>query len=336
MRSAQPKLPNGVWGQLRTLLFHPETFFKALSTSTSAWLFMLVVLMLLTGASEVQRQQRLNASPSDGMNIDFGIPPMDTGMPMGDPTMPEMPGGGVPLPPSDMGGGGAPTGGQPITEQLEQILGATGSILGMWLVLTPLLAIVPFFNRSAPRWGRALKVAIWASVPLGVMALIQLAYYSAGGKAGEPGMFGIVDELPFYASLSAIQKSLVLSAASKLTLFHGWMLALVYLGARQTLRGKQVVVVIVMALWLMLMIFLPVATGAYKVEEELPAVQTLPDGSMGGENSDFMGDEMPDEGMTGDNSEMSLEDAASGDVTSPDGESTGEDAPVKPVGGKRR
>jgi hypothetical protein len=317
MRTPHPKLPNGVWGQIRTLLFHPETFFKALSTSASAWIFIAIVLMLLTGVSEVQRQQRLSGASTDGSSIDFGMPPTDTGFPVTDPSSPEMPGGGVPLPPTDAGGGGGPTTGTPITPQLEQILGAGGSILGMWLLLTPLLAIVPFFNRTPPRWSRALKVAIWASVPLGLMALLQLVYYSAGGKAGEPGLVGIVDELPFYASLSAVQKSLVLSAASKVTLFHGWTLALMYLGARHTLRGKSAVAAVVIAVWLMLMVFLPVATGAYKIEEELPAIQTLPDGAMPGDGE--MMNEMPSpEGGASMNESLPIEEAP----------------PVKPLQGK--
>jgi len=292
MRTPHPKLPNGVWGQIRTLLFHPETFFKALGASTSAWLFVAVVLMMLTGVSEVQRQQRLIAVTPDGTSGDFGAPTVDEGMPMGDPMMPGMPGGGVPLPPTEVGGGGGPTTSVPITQQLEQILGASGPILAIWLILTPLLAIVPFFNRAAPRWSRALQIAIWATVPLGVLALLQLAYYSAGGKAGEPGLVGIVDELPFYVSLTAMQKSLLLSASSKVTLFHGWTLALIYLGARQTLRGKRAVVMVIIAAWLALMVFLPVATGAYKIEEQLPAIETLPDGSMPGDGT------MIDEGMS--------------------------------------
>jgi hypothetical protein len=306
MRSSHPKLPTGVWGQIRTLLFHPETFFKALGASASAWLFIAVALMLLTGVSEVQRQQRLTPASSDGISIDLGAPPMDGGFPTGDPS--GMPGGGVPLPPEEVGGGGTPTTGTPITPQLEQILGASGGILGMWLVLTPLLAIVPFFNRSAPRWSRALQIAIWAAVPLGVMALLQLVYYSAGGQAGEPGLVGIVDELPFYATLSAAQKSIVLSAASKVTLFHIWTLALVYLGARHTLRGKRVVVGVIMAAWLMVMVLLPVATGAYKIEEELPAIQTLPDGSMPGEG-DSMGEMISPEGSQSMGESAPLEEA---------------------------
>lgn len=290
MRTPHPKLPNGVWGQIRTLLFHPETFFKALGASTSAWLFIAVVLMMLTGVSEVQRQQHLTAVTPDSSG-DFGAPVVDEGIPMGDPMMPGMP-GGVPLPPTDVVGGGVPTTGVPITQQLEQILGASGSILAMWLILTPLLAIVPFFNRAAPRWSRALQIAIWATVPLGVLALLQLVYYSAGGKAGEPGLVGIVDELPVYTSLTAMQKSLLLSASSKLTLFHGWTLALIYLGARQTLRGKRAVVMVIIAAWLALIVLLPVATGAYKIEEQLPAIETLSDGSMPGDGS------MIDEGMS--------------------------------------
>jgi len=273
MRSSQPKLPNGVFGQIRTLLFQPETFFKALVTSRSAWLFVAVLLMLLTGVSEVRRQERL-ASAAQG-DISTEVMPLPSDVPV-DPS--GMPGGGVPLPPTDGGPSAAPA--TPLTPHVEQILGAGGSILALWLLLTPLLALVSLFKGRAPQISRCVQIAVWATLPLGVLALLQLAYYGAGGKAGEPGLAGLVDALPFYASLTALQQSLLLSAASKITLFHGWMLALVYLGARHTLRGRHIVVALVLALWIVLLVTLPVVTGAVKVEASLPPVNVLPDGSL--------------------------------------------------------
>jgi hypothetical protein len=271
MRSTQSKLPSSVWGQIRTLLFQPEIFFKSLTTSGSAWLLIAILLMLLTGVSEVRRLERLSMTDQDAPSSESGPPLMDVGSPM-DPM-----GGGVPLPPTDGGGGdGSSAPSVPVTQQLEQILGASGSIMAMWLLLMPLLALIPLFNGTAPRANRVVQVAIWSTLPLGLLALLQLVYYGAGGKAGEPGILGIVVELPFYASLMPTQQSLMLSLASRVTLFHGWMIAFIYLGARHTLRGKRIVVVLVIAAWIALIVALPVVTGAYHIEPVLPILETLP------------------------------------------------------------
>lgn len=307
-RTARPRLPQGILGQIRMVLFQPEQFFKRLAGQRSAWLIAAVLLMLLTGLSEVQRQQRLAAPDASGGGFSEMPVPMD-GMPMGDPMIgdPGM-GGGVPLPPSD--GGSPSTPSVPLTQQIEQVLGAGGSILVFWVLLMPLLALVTLFTGRAPRLSQVLQTAVWATVPLGVLALVQLVYYQAGGRAGEPGLAGLVDELPFFAELDSIQQRLMLSLMARVTLFHGWMVVLVYLGARHNLRGRRLVVIPVIIAWIALVVMLPVALQPAPAATGDAAITDLREGEMPpmgeeGIPANMGGDEMPFDDLSGEQAPLS-------------------------------
>jgi hypothetical protein len=112
------------------------------------------------------------------------------------------------------------------------------------------------------------------------MAGLQLIYYAAGGKGGEAGLSGLLPEWDRYAELSRGQRSLLLSAATRTTLFSLWGLLLVYLGARQTLRGPSWAALAAVIITAVLVVAIPVAAGTIKATDEaaesLPAEEMMP------------------------------------------------------------
>jgi hypothetical protein len=127
---------------------------------------------------------------------------------------------------------------------------------------------------------------------LALMALVQLAYYSAGGEVGQPGLTGLLADWDGFAALSPLMQALMTSLAARFTLFWVWSLLLLYFGARHALRGKWWSSVLVVILWFVVIVVVPVVTGqvAMPTTEEaiIPADSGLPDDSFtvpGGEET---------------------------------------------------
>jgi hypothetical protein len=151
-----------------------------------------------------------------------------------------------------------------------------------WLLLALILGIVPFMNGVLPNLGRNLQIAVWASLPLGLMALIQLIYVWRGGQLGEPGLSGLLPDWDTYRAMNESQKTVALSLAIRLTLFGLWTLILVYLGGRSALRGKRLVVLLAVLSWAVLIVVLPVLAGSIDLPgDELEPGTELIDPSMG-------------------------------------------------------
>ena len=195
-----------------------------------------------------------------------------------------------------------------------------------------------------PQWSHNVQLAIWASVPLGLMAALQLVYFFAGGTAGEPGMAGLLSEWDAYADLPASQQALALSFASRLTLFSLWTVALVYIGGRQTLRGPWLALTLATLALVALVVAIPVVAGTITAPDDeaapgQPGEMIGPDmmpGELGpgefppGAESGEMApggeapgmDALPDEGMPG-----NVPPGAESGEMAPGGEAPGMDAP---------
>lgn len=299
-RSAAPAPRRGFVAQISAVLLQPGAFFAALPdlSTTRQWVAVAALLMLLVGASAVrQAEQPASSAPIDspGMGMeggmggpfpgDFGAPPPDMGVP-----------GGAPAP----GAGSDPS------QTLSTALVAAAGLLLAWAIQTLLLSEVSLFNGQAPSLGRNFHIAIWASVPLGLMAALQLAYYAAGGKVGQPGISGIIAEQHFFMEQSAIVQNLLWSAASQLTLFGVWSAILLYVGARRALAGRWYAALLVVIAWAFVLIVTPVLTGAIDQarltpEEsqvlpvdpgmEMPPDMEIPPADMPGASLDFPGGE---------------------------------------------
>lgn len=272
--------PRGLWGQVWMALLQPGYFFRTLPLmeDTRTWLWAAVLILALTGISAVRQDALLNGTGS-APTVDFGS---------GEITGGDLGGGGIPskgefqVAPIDGGGGGGEipfdTGIPPTTPGSDSsgdvsttwttaLLASTAVILG-WFVLTMILSEVTLFNGRVPSLGQNFQVAVWATIPFALMAGLQLIYYAAGGKAGDVGVSGLLAEWGGYSRLPNFWQNVILSLASRLTLFWLWSLILIYIGARNALRGKRWASALVVVVWATLLVVVPVITGAVKAPDD--------------------------------------------------------------------
>lgn len=300
--------------QITTVLLQPVYFFRTMP-ATSQWVWVALIILALVGFSAVRQSQLGDNAGTSGAS--FEIPQMM------DPSM-GLPPGAIP---GDPGMGGAPlpsdTGGQSndITQTTMTALIAGGSVVLMWLVQAVVLSEVSMLNGAMPRLGRNLQVAVWASVPLGLMAALQLLYYAAGGQGGAMGLSLLLEDWTWYQAQSDFTKAVLYSLTSRMTLFWLWSLLLLYLGARHALRGHAVSAFIAVAVWVIIVVLAPVLSGAIEAPqaeaEAPPAVEMkmMPpmDGTM-------LEDAFPPEGaVTGERSEGEVQEAGEAIPIAPPG-----------------
>jgi hypothetical protein len=91
----------------------------------------------------------------------------------------------------------------------------------------------------------------------------------------------MVDSLPGYATLSPFSQALLLSLAGQLTLFWLWSLLLIYKGARHTLGGSWWSAAFVVVAWALIVVVVPVMTGAVAAPAaEIAPMEMAPGGPM--------------------------------------------------------
>lgn len=269
--------PRGLVSQVSTSLLQPGYFFRTLPpmADTRQWLWVAVLILALTGLSAVRQDALKNGS---GSNTGFTAPPIDLGSPSTDLGGGKTGGGGA------IGGdfsGGGDFGGPPADFGTDTSTGTSGNIssnlttalinaagiIVSWIILAVLLSEVTLFNGRLPSLGQNLQVAIWTTVPIAIMAGLQLVYYAAGGGVGETGISGLLTSWKGYETLPTFAKSLVLSFATRMTLFWLWSLILIYIGGRNALEGKRWAVLIVVIVWAVVSVVVPVLTGAIAAPE---------------------------------------------------------------------
>ncbi|MDX1991385.1 MAG: YIP1 family protein [bacterium] len=265
-RSAPNRPQRGLLGSMSTVLLQPALFFRTLPpmSATRQWLWVALLVLALVGFNAVRRES-LSASPAGEAPIiapDVGggiLDPRQGGAPI-DPGMSlEVPPAGNP---QEAGTGDEM---DTATRWTTALIAASGVVL-IWFGQTVLLSEVSLLNGTAPRLAHNFQIAIWASLPLGLLALLQLLYQAGGAVIGEPGLSGLVGELPFYADLPLFARSLLLSFASNLTLFWLWSLMLIYFGARFALHGRRWIALLVLISWVIVLTLVPVLTGNIKAE----------------------------------------------------------------------
>jgi hypothetical protein len=306
----QRSRPRGLWGQVWMALLQPGYFFRTLPLmeDTRTWLWAAVLILALTGISAVRQDQMLNGSTGSAPPVNF-----NNG---GGGDMGGLPGGGFPISPVDGGGGGggeipfdpgippsnpgAVSTADVSTTWTTALLASAAIVIG-WFVLTVILSEVTLFNGRAPSLGQNLQVAIWATIPFALMAGLQLIYYAAGGQPRADGLSGLLSEWNAYTSLPDFWQSVILSLTSRLTLFWLWSLILIYIGARNALRGKRWASAIVVVVWAVLLVVVPVVTGTVKAPEDNVPDILSPDSGIPG-TGDFSNDPLfvpGEENLTG-------------------------------------
>ena len=310
--------PRSLWGQVWTVALQPNNFFLALPQAPSSsrqWFWVAVLILALNGFSAVRQE-----SLASGLGGGSSAPPITQNNPSDFSSQPggfsSVPGGFPSSPGGDIGTG-IPTDSGATSDisstWVTALISATTILVG-WFVLALILCEVPLFNGVRPSFSQNLQIAIWTTVPLGIMAGLQVIYFAAGGNVGAGGISGLLDYWKGYNDLSPIIRSILLSLTSRLTLFWIWTLVLIYIGGRNALNGKAWAVALVVVVWVLILVFVPVLTGSITaptvVSNELPEQIMLPEDNGGailpettpGE-SDLLGTAVPN---SGDNSGLDL------------------------------
>lgn len=266
--------------QIGTALMQPANFYRTLPASHASrqWVWVGLLILALVGFSAVRYDALKTAETTatdTGTPIDGEIP-IDAGGGKGG-------GGGI-----DFGGIPSDVGGTPtetteteatpeeITAKWSIALEAAGEIVLQWIIISILLIEVSLLRGRKPRMGHNWQIAIYSSLPLALMAALQLAYYYAGGKVGEEGLSGLIDQWKGYADLSEFQKNVAYSLSTRLTLFWLWSLSLLYLGARYGLKGRTWSATLVVLIWAGVLVVGPVAAGWVEAPKDETQTEIVP------------------------------------------------------------
>ena len=225
--------------QLSSLLLQPGSFFRSLRHARwpQRWLWVALLILLVLAFGAVQQAGQNPTSTGDAPVVE---------MPMG-------PGVGpfeAPFSPEDGGLGAAQS--KPADSWTIAVKAASTQI-AHWALLALILAEISMLHGRAPRLGLNLQIAIWTSVPLALMTLVQLLYLAAGGSIGKAGLSGLLETWAGFADWNLFLRSFAHGLASNLTLFWLWSLTLIYIAGRQTLHGKRAAVIAVLAAWIIVM-----------------------------------------------------------------------------------
>jgi hypothetical protein len=305
----QRRRTRGLLSQISAVLLQPVYFFRTLPhlSETRQWLWAGLLILFLIGFSAV----RYNTVSQSAVTDTGSQPPIDFGGSgfEGDGGGFEGGGdlgggidlGGIPSDPN-LGGGGAetPAGGDTnVSETLTIGFIAASEIVVSWLVISVLLIVVSLLRGRGPRLGHNFQIAVWATLPLALMALLQVLYFAAGGTPGQAGLSGLLLNWEFYQQQTPMVQDLMYSLAIRLTIFWLWSLALLYFGARNALHGPRLGALFIVVFWAVIIVVVPVLSGAVAApdaEEEIPTegVEGFPPGSeIFGPGSEFPSGEFP-------------------------------------------
>ena len=265
--------PRSLWGNLSSVLFQPVSFFQSFPT-TRQWLWVALLILIVFGFSAVHQPDMTDTTSQGG---DFSAQPI---LPSGDlsdnsgisgggggdtgfiqPIDPGIPGDGAPAP--------------DVSNTVMSALLAGGGILLAWLIQAFVLCEVPMINGKRPSLGRNLQIAVWASVPLALMLVIQQIYFAIGGTPGQVGLSLLLQRWSGFASLPTFSQSFLTTLTANFTLFWLWNLLLFYLGSRHVLNGKRAAVALALVMWVIVGTLLPTLSASPKSESTLPPELSL-------------------------------------------------------------
>jgi hypothetical protein len=257
----QARRARGFFTNLIALLLQPGLFFRTFPSNTQ-WVIVALLILLVTGIQAV-RQPGANDAGTDVFIPPVVEAPIDNGGSV-------IGGGGafsvVPPPGFAADGGSGVPGGDAgssaaVRDTTTTAILAAGTFVIAWLIQAVVLLLVPLLRGRPGNTGRNLQIAVWASVPLGLMILFRLIYFESGGAPESPGLSALIEGWTDFAALSPFVQQIVYRVLSSLTLFWLWNIVLFYLGARFALNGRVWAAFLVTLMWLILAITIPVVTG---------------------------------------------------------------------------
>lgn len=217
----------GVWSQIGAVLLHPVAFFRGLPPlgQTRQWLWVALIILALVGFSAVEQQN--------------GIAP-----------------GAAPALPGDLSSSNN------VTDTWTAALTAASGVIVQWLLMGILFMEASLLSGQRPSYSAGLHIAIWASIPLGIMAALQIVYMLAGGSISAPGVAGVVAIVPGYGALPSLLRATLDGLAGQFTLFWLWSLVLIYTGLRHTLQTRWAAALFTVLTWAGLVVLVPVIINA--------------------------------------------------------------------------
>lgn len=267
----------GLPSQVFALALQPNTFFRTLPQVADArqWFWVAALILALVGFAGV-REETLRSGGEGAAGGGF-TPPVEA-PPISDPFGSPFGGGpGVGAPPEVSSPTSLPpagTGGDISSTWVTALISAAHIVLG-WFILSVMLSEVSLFNGEMPSLSQNFQIAIWTTVPLAILAGLQLVFWGAGGQPGAPGLAGLLPLWEGFDGLPDLARDLLYSLASRTTLFWLWSLVLIYVAGRTALNGKGWAVLIVVFAWAIVLTVAPVVTGAIAAPERTtPPEQT--------------------------------------------------------------
>lgn len=295
--------PRSLVGNISAVLLQPVVFFQAVPAARQ-WLWVGLLIMAITGFSAVNQP-----APADE------IPPGEAPAIVLPPDAAISGGGGFSgieggfIAPNDpsLGQGSAAPAPDVSKTVMTALLAATG-VLVAWFIQAFVLSEVSLINGIRPSFGLNLQIAIWASVPLALMLVIQQVYFAAGGKAGMLGLSLVLERWAAFKTLPPFSQTVLMTLATNFTLFWLWNLGLLYIGGRIALNGKRTAVLLVVVAWVLISVLVPAMTSIGKPAPVIEDAETttIPEG-MEQLSPDFQIEPMttPDESASESESEAS-------------------------------
>lgn len=326
----RPRKPaRGLMGQVSMVIFQPAKFFAEMPTTqhNRQWAWMGLLLLIVIGFNSVQQYDAKNSSGSSG-DSEFVDPMM--GMDMGGGMMND------PFMPPDMGMGGgdtSSTGASNTSTKWEIGLVAGTGMVFVWFAQVLILSQVSLFKGQAPVVSDNLQIVIWATVPLGLMALFQMFFRWTGGTIGEAGLLGLMVQTSFYQSANPFLQAILKTLASHMTLFWVWSLVLIYIGARHVLQGRMLPSILAVVMWVVMFVAVPHILNPPQADDvplndDMGDFGGFPDGEFPYDDGSFpMDDEF---GGFSDEEMLPFDDGLNGDeqgMLTPDDEFSGEEMP---------
>lgn len=245
----------GLIANVSSALLQPVAFYRSFPLSRQ-WMWVAAFILVITGFSAVHQPDVSDANTGGDVNS-VSMPPMDMqgggGVALG-------PEGGFVLPPDAGGPAGTDTAPNVSRTAMTALLAAAGVLLA-WLIQAFLLCEVSLINGVRPSMGRNLQIAIWASVPLALMLVIQQVYFAIGGSPGQMGLSLLLEKWAGFQTLPTFSQNVLTILTTNFTLFWLWNLALLYLGGRYLLNGRRTAVMLVIVAWIIISTFVPALTS---------------------------------------------------------------------------
>jgi hypothetical protein len=158
----------------------------------------------------------------------------------------------------------------PVQQQVITGLMAAFGLIIAWLVQAALLIPVAILSKRNANFALNLHIAIWASLPFAILAMVQIAYLWAGGPIGGAGLAPAISSVMSYETMTSAWGIFVLNFAEQFTLFGLWNLALLYLGARYSIQGAKGSIGIALAfliVWVILLLLVPTMIETMTVQQ---------------------------------------------------------------------